>query len=192
MKVIKLLIIGLIFCFFICIATFLQNYNLTPKIDYEVKLVELMNLLATVSIGLAIPFYVTKLIDDKKANKLMLIDECKTMLGDVASVKNFIASLPTGVVVTATQQDEIMLKLEISEKQLDNLIYYLSEAQLPKNLFDEILFKQNFLDYWDVITGGSLMSNNFSMTQDLKSSNQLSFLDLEKELKSFIAKLQVY
>lgn len=192
MKVIKFLIIILIFCFFICIATFLQNYNLTPKIDYEIKLIELMNLLATVSIGLAIPFYVAKLIDDKKANKLMLIDECKTMLGDVASVKNFIVALPIGIVVNTAQQDEIMLKLEISEKQLDNLIYYLSQAQLPKNLFDEISFKQNFLDFWDAITGGSLMSNNFSMTQDLKSTTNLSFLDLEKELKSFIAKLQVY
>lgn len=192
MKLIKLLIIVFLSCFFICIATFLQNYNLTPKIDYEIKLIELMNLLATVVIALAIPFYVTKLIDDKKANKLMLIDECKTMLDDVASVKNFIVALPIGLVVSSVQQDEIMFKLENSEKQLDNLIFYLSQIKLPNNLFDEDSFKQNFWDYWEGITGGSLMSNSFTMTQDLKSTTNSSFLDLEKELKSFILKLQVY
>lgn len=191
MKVIKVLIFFFVFCFFICIATFIQNYNLCPKLDYEVKIIDFMNLLATASIGLAIPFFISKWVDNNKTIKLLLIEECKETLVEVQKLHLLISGFQLGTTITIEQQNGIMFLLETSEKKLDNLIFLLSDAKLSQNIYNSTNFKNTFLKYWEDLTGEGLMSENYIFDDSFKSLITISYYDLEREIKHFIIKISV-
>ena len=86
-------------------------------------------------------------------------------------------------------KNDIMYFLEKSEKKLDNLIFFLEEGQLPSKIYNSDEFKQSFINYWEDITGGDLMSENFVFSDEFKSLTTSSFYDLEKHIKSYIVKL---
>lgn len=178
-----------IFCFFICIADCIQHYNLMPKIIYEFKLMEILNFLVTVFFGIFIPYYISKSLDNKKSNRLFLIDECKDMLNDIGEINNLLINLKINLPVDENNKNELVYLLEISEKKLDNLIFFLEEAGLPSDVYNSDDFKISFIKYWDDITGGELMSKSFIFSDEFRSLTTISFYDLEKHIKSYIVKL---
>ncbi len=189
MRFVRGLMILFVFCFFICVADLFQHYNLLPKIVYEFKFMEILNFLATVFFGVFIPYFISQSLDNKKSNRLFLIDECKDMLVEISVINNLIINLEINVEVEDKSKNDIMYFLEKSEKKLDNLIFFLEEGQLPSKIYNSDEFKQSFINYWEDITGGDLMSENFVFSDEFKSLTTSSFYDLEKHIKSYIVKL---
>lgn len=187
--IIKGLMFAFVFCFFICIADFFQHLHLMPTIVYEFKFMEILNFLATVFFGIFIPFYISKSLDNKKSNRLFLIDECKNMLDEINKINDFIITLEIDLIVDEKNKNELLYLLEKSEKKLDNLIYFLGEGQLPLDIYNSDEFKISFIKYWDDITGGELMSESFVFSDEFRSLATVSFYELEKHIKSYIIKL---
>ena len=178
-----------VFCFFICIADCIQHYNLMPRIIYEFKFMEILNFLVTIFFGIFIPYYISKSLDNKKSNRLFLIDECKDMLDDISKINCLLINLKINSVVDENNKNELVYLLEISEKKLDNLIFFLEEAGLPLDVYNSDDFKISFIKYWDDITGGELMSESFIFSDEFRSLTTISFYNLEKHIKSYIVKL---
>lgn len=143
------------------------------KFDFSVNILDGATLLITISIGVLIPVFVNKLIEEKKGAKIFIVDEIKDFLEIIFRIKK---------IIFETHKNGIF-----KSKDRDDINYIFHEAELKINCIREQIkeaFDDNHEDtctdlvtllmaYKNYITGGELMNSNFVKVDEryFKESN---------------------
>ncbi|HMK05008.1 MAG TPA: hypothetical protein VK489_12480 [Ferruginibacter sp.] len=170
MKLIGIIIIGSIFCLGVLFGFFFQHY---PYIQWnpEIKIYEVFQVITTLFIALAIPFFIKKWIDDSRVVKTLLNKESDDISVEAKKInEKFISSYNTGNI---TSQDKKFINITFS--QIENLIQTFESSirvcfnNRCNSQFQD--FKIAYLEYWHNVTSGDLMSDSFTIIDE----NYLSF-----------------
>lgn len=189
MKYLKILLALIILCFGIVIGLLIND---VPKIrlNLEVKLFEPLTFLLTLTIGVLIPFYIKRWIDDTRHIKNNLIDELKSTLKEYEIIKSKIKFCYNNGSINDSDKTEINSLFEQADLKLNCLKQELIETYDKETscLRDEIGSRS--IDYWKQTTSAEMMSSKFKKITDifLRQNNEC-FLKLETTIKKGIIKI---
>ena len=192
MKYLKigLLVILLIFGFVIGIV-----FKDLPKIKFnsEVKLFEPLSFLLTASIGLLIPFFIKRWIDDSRQVKNNLIEEIKDTLREVAIIKDKLKFCYMNKSISQSDKQEINVLFEQADLKINCLEQLFIETfdSETKAICEEM--KNAYMNYWKLTTSAEIMSNKFKIvTENFYSRHNDSFAIFETKLKQAINKVHKF
>lgn len=157
------------------------------KLDPQVNVLDIANLIVTIVIAFMIPFFINKLIEEKRGLKTFIIDELKCLIEIISKVKTIINDAHTKGVFEAKDRDciiytfhEAELKVVSIKEQL-NVIFEDDCDHICTNL-TELLFT-----YKDYVTGGELMTSSFTtVNEHFYRENNTQHSKIETGLKKLI------
>lgn len=189
MKYLKYLLIILIFSFgFVLGIVFKDIPNL--KLNTEVKIFEPLTFLLTAAIGLLIPFFIKRWIDDSRQIKNNLIDELKDTLREVAIIKDKIKFCYHNKTISQSDKQEINVLFEQADLKINCLEQQLIESYdiETKTFRDEI--KSDYMTYWKLTTGAEIMSSKFkNVNENFYRRHNECFTKFETKVKQAINKV---
>jgi hypothetical protein len=160
------------------------------KFNTEVKLFEPLTFLLTASIGLLIPFFIKRWIDDSRQVKNNLIEELKDTLREVAIIKDKVKFCYQNKVISQSDKQEINVLFEQADLKINCLDQQLvmSYDTETKTIRDEI--KADYMGYWKLTTSAEIMSNKFkSVNENFYSRHNECFAKFETKIKQTINKV---
>lgn len=165
MKYLKFLIIFLIFCFGIVLGIILNDFPIL-KLNPEIRLFEPLTFLLTATIGVLLPFFIKRWIDDSRQIKNNLVDELKLTLREVEKIKERIKACYNNHQITPLDKNQINEMCEQAD-----LVYNCLKQQLElsykhetKQISSEIYLC--YIDYWKYTTGAEIMSDHFTVISE--------------------------
>lgn len=189
MKYLKFILIALLFLIGIAIGFFVKNY---PIIEFnkEIKIYEVFNLLLTATIGLFIPFFIKRWIEDSRQVKNNLIEELKDTLREAERIKDKIKFCYSRNAISSSDKDEVNSLFEQSDIKfscLDELFVTTYDSE-TKAIRAEL--KDIYMAYWKCVTGGELMTSKFMVvSEDFFRRHNESFSRFEIKIKQTINKV---
>jgi len=189
MKFLKTVCLLLLFLGGVAIGYFVKNY---PIIEFnkELKIYEVFNLLLTATIGLSIPFFIKRWIEDSRQIKNNLIEELKDTLKETERIKDKIKFCYSRDSISQSDKDEINYLFEQSDSKfncLEELFVSTFDAE-TKTIRTEI--KTIYMAYWKCVTGGELMNSKFvKISEDFFRRHNDSFSKFEIKIKQTINKV---
>lgn len=190
MKLIRIGITILVFVGGILSGFFIRNF---PLINWnkEVKIYEVAQVCATLFVGLVIPFLIKKWIEDNRFVKNSLIEECKESLLQVKKIKDKIDICFTKGSISPSDKDEILLLFNDCDFKIDNLAENIELAFRKKRNPIISKIKQEYVTYWKIVTGGSLMASSYIKIDELFCRNEkYQFAEFEKSIRQSIILIQ--
>lgn len=189
MRTLKICLIIIVFLGGIAIGFFIKKI---PIIEFnrEMKIYEVFNLLLTIGIGIFIPFFIKRWIDDRRYIKNDLIEELKRVLDETNRIKEKITFCYLRKSITPDDKDELNYLFEQSDIKVNTLVslFETSYKSTTKELVT--VLKDSYLKYWKSITGGELMKSTFvNVTEDFMYRHNESFLGFEVIVKQSICKV---
>jgi len=189
MRILKIIIVILLFLGGIAIGFFIKNW---PNIEFnrEIKIYEVFNLLLTASIGILIPFFIKRLIEDNRHVKNNLIEELKSTLRETECIKDKIRFCHNRNKISAIDKDEINFLFEQSDIKLHCLceLFISTYDNETKAIRTEL--KDMYMAYWKFVTGGELMTTRFtSISEDFYRRHNEAFSQYEIKVKQTINKV---
>lgn len=129
------------------------------KFDDSVNIIDLIQVIITLLLGLLLPILVTKMMDDSKGIKCLIIDEIKNFLEEAKKIRLFLNEINTKGEVTGTDKDKIRALIYNAELLItsvnEQIQIAFKDEKLQKKLSD------SFIKYEDDVAGGELMSSEF-------------------------------
>ena len=183
MKLIIILVYCIVFLSGVLVGFALINYS-SITMNYELKISELGLMLATLSVGIFIPFFATKLTDTDRSVKMELRDECKEALASLQKISDKIDFCYSRRVVTKADKEEINIYFSDCELMIDNLHDSLKCAfgNNTEQIYKGI--KDSFIEYWKIITGGELMNDSYTVIdENLFKENRLYWSSFSHKIK---------
>jgi len=186
MKYFKALLLVLTFGFGIVLGLVLKDMPLFT-LNTEIRLFEPLTFLLTATIGVLIPFFIKRWIDDSRQIKNNLADELKTTLREVEKIKEKIKSCYSCKSISLDDKNEINELFEQADLEYNCLKQQLEMAfkSETKTISSEIY--QAYINYWKFTTGAELMSTQFNIINDnfYRNHNQY-FINFETIIKKAI------
>jgi phosphorylcholine metabolism protein LicD len=189
MKYLKILLIFLIFGFGLVIGIVFNDIP-NIKLNTEVKIFEPLSFLLTATIGLLIPFFIKRWIDDSRQVKNNLNEELKETLREVAIIKDKVKFCYHNKSISQSDKQEINVLFE----QADLRIYCLEQQFIEsydketKQIREDI--KSDYLNYWKLTTSAEVMSDKFtSVNENFYSRHNDCFSKFETRIKQTINKV---
>ncbi|MFY7666897.1 hypothetical protein [Flavobacterium sp.] len=192
MKSLKIIICVLIFLIGFSWGCFIQKYPFL-KFNSEVKIFEVLNFFLTAAIGLLIPFFIKKWIEDGRYIKNNLIAELKETLTEIITIRDKVKSCFSNGSINSTDKQFIIVQFEEIDLKLNGLHTLLCEYSKIKAefLFKEI--KEEYLKYWKLTTGEEIMSSNFVVvSQNFYREHNEVYSNLETKVKTCINKIHMF
>ena len=130
--------------------------------DRKVKVYEVFQVMSTLLIGIGIPFFIKKWIDDGRIIKNLLKEEASDISNEAIKVKDFMVKAFTDKKL-AHEDKQYLLYLF---NQLENLLLVYENSL--KSAFGEKYnspfqdLKIAYYEYWQRVTDGELMKDSFS------------------------------
>jgi|ERR1035437_9229177 hypothetical protein len=189
MKYLKVICVVLLFFAGAAIGYFVKHF---PIIEFnkELKIYEVFNLLLTATIGLFIPFFIKRWIEDSRQVKNNLIEELKDTLKETERIKDKIKFCYSRNSISQTDKDEINYLFEQSDFKfncLDEL--FISTFEVETKILRADL-KDIYFSYWKCVTGGELMTSKFNViSEDFVHRHNDSFSKFEIKIKQTINKV---
>lgn len=190
MKLVKIILTITILIGGIIIGFTVRNFPFI-KWNMEVKIYEVAQVSIALFIGLAIPFYIKKWIDDSRQLKNSLVDECKDTIAEAKKIKDKIDECHKIASVSQSDKDIIIALFSYSDIKInnlyDNILFGLDQKSNPiaQNI------KDAYFEYWRVITGGTLMVSTYTkIDESLFSQQNKAYLELDKRIRQAIMKMQ--
>lgn len=192
MKNLRIIICILIFLIGFSWGCFIQKYPLLT-FNPEVKIFEILNFLMTLTIGLLIPFFIKKWIEDGRYIKNSLIGELKETLLEIISIRDKIKSCFSLGSISSSDKQYIIIQFEEIDLKLNSLNTQLCGYSKIKTEYIYKEIKKEYLAYWKLTTGDTLMSESFTTISDnfYKAHNE-KFSDLETTIKQGINKIHMF
>lgn len=189
MRILKIIIVILLFLVGIAVGFCVKNW---PIIEFnkEIKIYEVFNLLLTASIGILIPFFIKRWIEDNRQVKNNLIEELKSTLRETECIKDKIKFCRSRNIILASDKDEINFLFEQSDIKFNclNELFsstYDNETKVIRNELKEI-----YMAYWKFVTGGELMTTRFtSISEDFYRRHNEAFSQYEIKVKQTVNKV---
>lgn len=189
MKTAGIIITIIIFCAGIIIGNFLTQFPYF-RFNPEVKLFEPLTFLLTATIGLLIPFYIKRWIDDSRQIKNNLIEELRTTLKAYEVIYEKVRSFYINKSISQNDKIELNILFEQADMKYSCLKQQMNEAfeKETKCILNEI--GESCIDYWKHTTSAEMMSMSFLVVTDsfYRNHNDL-FLKFETKIKLAIIKV---
>jgi len=189
MKYLKLILLVLLFLGGIAVGYFVKNF---PIIEFnrELKIYEVFNLLLTATIGVFIPFFIKRWIEDSRQVKNNLIEELKDTLKESERIKDKIKFCYSRNSISQGDKDEVNFLFEQSDIKfncLDELLISTFDVE-TKTMRAEL--KDIYMAYWKCVTGGELMTSKFVIiSEDFFRRHNESYSKFEIKIKQTINKV---
>ncbi len=189
MKYLNFILIGLLFIFGFILGIVFNDFPFL-QLDSKVRLFEPLTFLLTASIGLLIPFFIKRWIEDSRQIKNNLIDELKETLREVSIIKNKVSFCYHTKSIKQRDKQEINILFEESDLKINCLKQQFIESFdiETKTIREEI--NSAYLDYWKLTTGAELMSSKFkTINENFYSRHNNCFSKFELKIKQAINKI---
>lgn len=163
------------------------------SINGEVGITDLANLTLTIVVAFLIPLSLSPIITNKRTIKDFLINETKTCINFLISIKSAIEenSLKNENSDDAKKRVNYMISTGLGTN-ISSLTEQLNKSfkrQSYKNIKD---IDENYKEYWQEITGGELMSNDFKFDIKFCLSHDKKYRRIESCLKRTIHDVNNY
>lgn len=189
MKYLKIILAFLILFFGIVIGIVINDMPVL-KLNPEIKLFEPLTFLLTATIGVLIPFFIKRWIDDSRQIKNNLIDELKFTLKEYEIIKDKIKFCYNNRAISKSDKDEINILFEQADLKFNCLNQQMIEAfdKETKCIRDEI--HNGCIEYWKHTTSAEMMSSKFKVISEtfFRQHNEY-FLKFETIIKKAIIKV---
>lgn len=154
--------------FILCIVSgFLIGNNFSVgflKIKTDgIALDQLLTIVVTLGIGWYIPSQLSKVLEDKRVIKNLLVEEISSYLIFISNVKKNLSDCLISGVISDAEKRQINLIFEESDLLLNNL-------QTQTEIIDKTLCNKaidSYLDYHRLVTGGQLMNASFNQVDQV-------------------------
>ena len=160
------------------------------KLDMEVKLFEPLTFLLTASIGLLIPFFIKRWIDDSRQVKNNIIEEIKDTLREVAIIRDKLKFCYMNKSISQSDKQEINVLFEQADLKINCLeqLFIESFDTETKTIREEM--KNSYINYWKLTTSAEIMANKFKIvSENFYSRHNDCFVIFETKLKQAINKV---
>ncbi|RZJ20359.1 MAG: hypothetical protein EON51_15325 [Acinetobacter sp.] len=160
MKYIKIGIVSLIFIGGILVGFILRNF---PLINWnkEIKIYEVFQVCSTLFIGIALPFFVKKWVDDGRVIKTLLVDEAKELISDSKLIKDKFAECYSKKSIDEDEKQHILALFSQVENVLMNYRNNLWCQFGVKIEKDFNILKDSYVLYSNSITSEEFMTEEF-------------------------------
>lgn len=173
------------------IGVFIRDF---PKFTmiYEVKIIDVFKLVATVGVGIFIPLVVKKLIDDKRSKNDNLLEELGGFNKMIDSIHNYIQDLYNNKKLVAKDKDFLNMQLDLTGNEVVTLCSFLTEncSKRATKPLEEL--KKSYLDYWHISTSIEVIGSSVRKIDDSTfkkiSENHSEMKKKIREVKSEILK----
>jgi hypothetical protein len=189
MKILKIIIVTLLFFIGIAIGFCIKNW---PVIEFnkEIKVYEVFNLLLTASIGIFIPFFIKRWIEDNRQVKNNLIEELKSSLRETECIKDKIKFCHSRNAISANDKDEINFLFDQSDVKFHCLCELFTSTYDNETKVIRTELKDIYMSYWKFVTGGELMTTRFTtVTEEFYRRHNEAFSQYEIKVKQTINKV---
>jgi hypothetical protein len=136
------------------------------KLDKQINILDLGTLLATVAVAFMIPLYVTKIIEDTRGVKKMLVDELIELLEIVKEINIVISQSYNRGSFSSQNRDDIIHIFNSMELKVDSITSQTAEAFGERSGSLNRKIKDLVINYQDYITGGELMVSRFVRVEE--------------------------
>lgn len=143
----------------------IRNYPVF-RLDAKLNVLDAGTLLATVAVAFMIPLFVTKLIEDTRGVKQMLIEELKELLCITKEIRGVLNKSYLSGSFSDTDRDNIVRIFNEMEIKVDSVVSQTSEAFGSKAQRLNQDMKNLVISYQDFITGGELMMSSFVKVEE--------------------------
>lgn len=130
------------------------------KWNPELKIYEALNLLLVFSIGVFVPFFLKKWIEDGRPVKACLIDELRDAIRMADEIRSLIDRCHTNGAISQADKDQILMLFNRSEEIIDSFDDQMKES-FPHAKGTVRNVKDAHHEYKDMLTGGELMTSGF-------------------------------
>lgn len=132
----------------------------------EVKIIDVLRWLSTVSIGVFIPLVIKKLIDDKRTEKNNLIEELNYFSKVINNIQESIFKIYSNNKIYAKEKDSLNLQFDLSDKEIQELCVFLTENcnKQVGTLIKEL--KDSYSEYWKVSTSNEVIASSVKKIND--------------------------
>lgn len=132
-----------------------------------IALDQLLTIFVTIGIGLYIPSKLSKVLEDRRVIKNLLVEEITSYISFVKGIKNVLNKAYVGGSISPDDKKEINLLFEESDLILSNL-------QKQAEVIDSSLCNDAitiYHAYWTTVTGGNLMNASYVIVDPSFYSN---------------------
>lgn len=189
MKYLKYILVALLFLGGIAIGFLIQNYPIL-QFNKELKIYEVFNLILTASIGLFIPFFIKRWIEDSRQIKNNLIEELKDTLKEAERINNKIKFCYQRNSISPDDKDEVNFMFDQSDIKFNCLEQLLVSTYENETRPIRTELREIYLAYWKCVTGGELMNSKFVLiTEDFFRRHNDAYMKFEIKVKQTINKV---
>lgn len=186
MKALKIILLVLLFIGGMATGYFFKNYPLI-QFNKELKIYEVFNLILTASIGIFLPFFIKRWIEDSRQIKNNLIEELRDVLKETERIKDKVKFCYSRNSILQGDKDEINFLFEQSDRKfncLDELLVSSYDSE-TKTIRTEI--KNIYMSYWKCVTSTEVMSSKFiRVSEDFYRRHNEMYSKFEIKIKQTI------
>lgn len=190
MKYVKIIMVIILFVFGIMIGFIFKNY---PIIEFnkEIKIYEVLNLLLTLTIGLSIPFFIKKWIEDSRHIKNGLVAEFKDTLDEIKNIRNKVKDCFFGKVIDKDHKQAIIVLFEETDLKISCLEDQLTQSYKKETKKIRAEIKDEYINYWKFTTSSEIMSDSFTqINENFYRTHNEFFTKIESKIKQAINDVQ--
>lgn len=189
MKYLKIIVIFLVLCFGFVIGIVYKDIPYL-RLNPEIKLYEPFMLMLTALIGLLLPFFIKRWIEDSRQIKNNLIDELKCFLREVEIIRDKVKYCYFKKNIIQSDKEEINILFEQADLKYDCLKQQLIAAYDKETKLIREEINSKYFDYWKLTTGAEFMSTKFKMVgDDFYRRHNKDFISFETVVKKAIIRI---
>jgi hypothetical protein len=168
-----------------------NNFSVTfLKIKTDgISLDQLLTTIVTIGVGWYIPSKLSKVLEDKRVIKNLLVEEISTNVSFIKNIKIIINKCYTIGAIQPSDKMEINLLFEESDLLLSNL-------QKQTEIIDNTLCNESiheYHQYWTLVTGGNLMNSSYTVVdRNFNSEVIIEHYKLEIAFKRLAQMVQMH
>lgn len=167
-----------------CVVGHLWNDIPLIKWNPEVKIYEVANLILVFSIGVFVPFFIKRWIEDSRSVKSCLIDELKSAMRISDEIRTIIDRCQASSSITQADKDQISYLFHRSEQMIDSFDVQM-KVSFPHAVNSTVRdVKEAHHAYQNKLTGGELMTGGFtSVSGDFRRGHETACSTYQTKLK---------
>lgn len=150
----------------------------------ELKIYEVFNLVLVFGIGVFVPFFIKRWIEDSRSVKSCLIDELRSAMRVSDEIRTIIDRCQAGNSISQSDKDQISYLFHRSEQMIDSFDVQM-KVSFPHAVSTTVRdVKEAHHTYQNKLTGGELMTGSFTMvTGDFRRGHETACSNYQTKLK---------
>jgi hypothetical protein len=150
----------------------------------ELKLYEVLNLILVFSIGVFVPFFIKRWIEDSRSVKSCLIDELRSAMRISDEIRTIVDRCQASNAIAQNDKDTISYLFHRSEQMIDSFDVQM-KVSFPHAMNTTVRdVKEAHHAYQNTLTGGELMTGGFTtVSGDFRRGHETACASYQTKLK---------